>query len=121
MALSVTSQSAPYVDKLYVETDANAVANDAVTAGAATIYIVDIDNSNNSSAVYAKLFNHAAPTEGTTEPNFIFKAPKQTRQTITITEGSNFATNVSFMCVTGRETASQIAPTNKVTLRLMAE
>lgn len=121
MAVSVTTQTAPYVDNLYVDTQANGTAEDAVSGGAATIYIVDIDNSNNSAAVYAKLFNHAAPTEGTTEPNFILKAPKQTRQVVTITEGSNFATNLSFMCVTGRETASTTSPPNNVTIRLMAE
>jgi len=121
MAVSVTTQTAPYVDKLFVDTQANGTAEDAVSAGAATIYIVDIDNSNNSSAVYAKLFDHASPTEGTTEPDFILKAPKQTRQVVTISEGSYFSTNLSFMCVTGRETASTTAPPNNVTIRLMAE
>jgi CelD/BcsL family acetyltransferase involved in cellulose biosynthesis len=122
MAVSVTSQSNPYVDKLIVDTEANATAEFNVLTGAATIYIVDIDNSNNTgSAAYAKLWNNTNPSVGTTEPDFILKAPKGVRQVVTISSGSNFATGLSFACVTGAETANQTNPTNKVTMRVMAE
>lgn len=121
MAVSVTNQNDPYVDKLVVDTQANSTAEDDVLNGNARVYIVDIDNSNNSVAAYAKLFNAANPTEGTTEPDMILKAPSQTRMAVSITEGTQFSTNLSFMCVTGSATSSLVSPTNSVTIRIMAE
>lgn len=120
MPVSVSSQNNPYVDKLIVDTTANATAEDDVLPGAGTVYIVDIDNTNNSIPAYAKLFN-SAPTEGTTEPSMMLKAPKNVRQTVTITEGIAFSSQISFMCVSGSATNSLVAPTNNVTVRIMAE
>tara|TARA_R100001594_G_scaffold84367_1_gene118886 strand:- start:660 stop:1043 length:384 start_codon:yes stop_codon:yes gene_type:complete len=127
MAVSVSSQTTPFVDKLIVDTDANATGEDSIFSGAAAnVYIVDIDNSNNSTAeVYAKLFNNANPTVGgnssPTEPDVIIPAPKSTRQTVTVGDGINFSSDFSFACTAGAETASNNNPSITVTVRIMAE
>ena len=121
MATSVTTQLSPYVDKLVVDTQANGVKEANVLSGAATCYIFDIDNSNNTSATFFKAYNHANPTIGTTEPDIIILAPKQTRQTVSLTDGIALGTGLSFVCVTSNLTNSTANPTNDVTVRIMAE
>lgn len=127
MAVSVTSQITPYVDKLIVDDDADETGEDAVFGGAAaTIYIVDIDNKNNATAAnYAKLYNNGNPTVGgsnaPTEPDLIFLAPKGVRQTVTIGGGITFPSDLSFACTNGAETASNVGPATSVTMRIMAE
>ena len=124
MAVSVTSQTDPYVDKLIVDTDANATAEDNVLPGASTCYIFDTDNSNNSTAVYAKFYDTGANTItviGTHEPHIMMLVPANTRQVVTISSGIAFAARLSFGCVVGKATANAVAPTNPVTIRVMAE
>ena len=125
MAVSITSQTAPYVDKLIVDTDANQTAETNVLSGGATTFIFDVDNSDNTYSVYAKFFNNANPTIGgnssATAPDIILLCPKQTRQTVTVGDGIYFGTSLSFACTTGADTANQTPPANSVTIRLMAE
>ena len=126
MAHSVSSQLSPYVDKLIVDTTANATAETAIFSGAAaTIYIIDIDNSKNSSTSTAKLFNHANPTidgsNSSTQPDIILTIPKQSRQTVTIDDGINFSSDFSFACTAGGSTTNNSNPQSAVTMRIMAE
>ena len=121
MATSLTSQNSPYVDKLFVDTQSNNTIIDNILSGGATSYIIDIDNSNNGSAVYTKFWNNVNASIGTTEPNMIIKAPNNVRQVVTISEGFYFGSALSSATVTGKDTASTNSPTNDVTLRIMAE
>jgi len=121
MAVSVTSQTDPYVDKLIVDTDANATAEDNVLTGAATCYILDTDNSNNSTAVYAKFFNTTNATTGTTEPDILMLVPANVRQVLTVSSGVVFAAGLSIACVAGKATSNAVSPTNSITIRVMAE
>ena len=121
MPVSVTSQTAPYVDKLIVDTDADATAEDNVLTGAAATYIFDVDNSNNSSAVYAKFFNVTNATTGTTEPSIQMLVPANVRQVLTIPSAVAFSAGLSFACVAGSATANAVSPVNSVTIRVMAE
>jgi len=123
MATSVTSQSDPYVDKLVVDTQANATPENHVLGSAAANYIFDVDNSNNSAAVYAKFFDIgvAGVTVGTTEPSILMLVPANTRQVLTVSSGVAFATGLSFACVAGKATSNAVNPVNNVTIRVMAE
>tara|TARA_R110000787_G_scaffold14939_1_gene45950 strand:- start:648 stop:1013 length:366 start_codon:yes stop_codon:yes gene_type:complete len=121
MAVSVTSQTAPYVDKLVVDTDANATAEDNTLTGAATGYIFDVDNGNNSAPVYAKFFNTTNATTGTTEPSVLMLVPGNVRQVLTVSSGVAFSAGLSFACVAGSATANAVSPVNSVTIRVMAE
>ena len=125
MAVSITTQTDPYVDKLIVDIDANATVEPAAMASSSTSYIWDIDNTSNSATVCAKFFNHANPTldgsNSSTEPSVLIVVPKQTRQTVTVSDGVVFATALSFACTAGAATTSNTSPANAVTIRIMAE
>ena len=135
MAVSVTSQTNPYVDKLIVDTQANSTVEAAVFSGSGgTTYIIDIDNSNNSAACALRLYNNGNPTHdgsgSSTEPDILIPCPKQTRQSVTITGFSNngatadgvaFGGDYSFACTTSGATATNTSPQNNVTVRIMAE
>ena len=126
MAVSITSQTSPYVDKLIVDTETDNTANTAVFSGAAaTMYIYDIDNSDNVSAAVGKFYDNANPTVGgnssPTEPDIILTVPKLVRQTVTVHDGITFGSDFSFACTVGADTANAVPPTNKVTFRIMAE
>ncbi len=126
MAVSVSSQLNPLVDKLVVETECNTTVTQNVLSGGATSYIFDADNSNNANQVAVlKAFNHANPTldgsNSSTEPDLLFTIPAGTRQTVTISDGIYFGTALSFACTTGASTTSNTSPTNPVTVRIMTE
>jgi hypothetical protein len=119
MTLSVSDQVSPVGNKLVVDTDCNATAKNSVTGSAGTIYQIDIDNSNNvTEAVFLKIYDDAAPTVGTTAPDFVIKVPTNQRRSMAIPEGFDF-TNLSIACVTAGGTAGVTDPTTAVTVRMV--
>lgn len=126
MAFTKTTQLDPYVDNLIVELDANRTVQAAILGGAAaTIYIIDIDNTNTGAASVFKAYNNANPTlDGSSnshEPDIIITAPKNVRQTVTIRDGINFPTDFSFALVTGAATTNYASPAQVTAVRIMAE
>lgn len=105
---------------LVKDTDADATAENDVNTGAATVYIIKVDNVNNGSqAVFLKLYNNVAPTVGTTAPDMVWRVPGGAAPTIMIAEGINFATGLSFACVTAGGTGGTTSPTNDVAVSLV--
>ena len=130
MANSVTTQSNPYVDNLIVDTDSNGTPENNVLSGGATCFIFDIDNSNNTVPTYLKVWNDASPTNNSDECDLLFLAPKQVRQTVTVTgalangtvsDGIYLGTALTFASTTAATLAGVTNPTNSVTVRIMAE
>ena len=121
MALSVSTQVSPVASKLAVQTSATSTADADVFGGAATIFMVDVDNAlNPAQDVYLKLWNDAGPTVGTTPPDFIFFLPQGVRRQLVLTEGLAFDTAVSFACVTVGGTTGTTSPTAAVVVRVVA-
>lgn len=119
MTLSVSDQVSPVGNKLVVDTDCNATAKNSVTGAAGTAYQIDIDNSGNAiEAVFFKIYDNAAPTVGTTAPDFIIKVPANQRRGMAIPEGLDF-NNLSIACVTAGGTAGITDPSVAVTVRLV--
>ena len=123
MAFSVSSQSNPYVDKIITATTALAAGDKDIFSGAgANCFIADMNNSNNAQhASYLKLYDGANPTIGTTEPDLLLKAPKATRQTVTISDGISLGAALSFNLTKNPATSDQTNATNSVAVRIMAE
>jgi len=126
MAFTKTTQLDPYVDNLIVDTDANKNVQQAILGGAAaTIYIVDIDNSDGGSSVVFKAYDNANPTldgsNSSTEPDIIITAPKNVRQTVTIRDGINLPSDFSFALVSGAATTNYSSPATTTAVRVMAE
>ena len=89
-----------------------------VSASATTLYLIRVDNSRNSSAVWFKAWNNAAPTVGTTAPDCIFKCPAGKVKTALIPRGMAFGTACSIACLTSWGTAGTTSPPSDVTVEL---
>lgn len=86
-----------------------------VGPGAATVYLVNVDNTGNAAQkVYLKLYNATAPTIGTTAPDKVIPIPGGTVQKVAFPEGIAFATGLSMACVTAGGTGGVTSPTNPV-------
>lgn len=120
MSLSVSTQASPIGTKLVQETAAGATPDNNVTGAAGSIYLLDIDNSNNSdNPAYLKVYDNAAPVVGTTAPDLIVRVPANQRRSMAIPEGWAF-TALSFACVISGGTAGSTGPTNPVPVRIVA-
>jgi hypothetical protein len=118
MTLSISTQVSPIGSKLIVDTSVTATSKNAVTGEAGTIYMIDIDNTLNTSASYFKIYDVAAPTVGTSIPDHVFKIPSSQRRCIAVPEGLDF-TNLSYACTTAGGTAGSTGPTSAVTVRMV--
>lgn len=117
MAESISPLSLSSSLLVFRETDLDATANNDIfdTAAADRIYLLHLDNTANAAqAEYAKLYNSAAPTVGTTAPDMIIPLAAGATVDVAIVGGYNFATNCSIACVTAAGTAGAVSPTADV-------
>src|SRR5574341_876168 len=115
--MAVTKQDMDLTTGLTIvrDTDADATGEMYMNSGAATLWLVSIDNTANASAKsYFKLWNATAPTVGTTAPDMIIPAPGGATVTLAIPEGLSFATGISAACVTAGGTGGITGPTSDV-------
>ena len=109
---------------LYIDEDSNGTAETNITAGVPTVYQWQVDNTLNSAASYSKGWDNAAPTVGTTAPNWIIPAPSGQRVTMIATKsvggGAPMQTALSVATVTAPGTAGTTGPTSDVELRIAA-
>ena len=99
------------------DTDADATSEANVNTGAATLYLLSIDNTANASAKsFLKLYDATAPTIGTTAPDMIIPVPGGATVTLAITEGLAFLTGLSFACLTTGGTGGITGPTSDVSV-----
>lgn len=119
--MALTKQQMALTSGLYKIEDSsvNATAVNDVLTGAATLYWAKISNVLNSSAVYFKMWNAAAPTVGTTAPDKIIPVAAYKTVTVGCLEGVAFGTGLSYACVTTAGTAGTTNPTNAVTLEMV--
>jgi len=119
MTLSVSTQVSPVGTKLIKDTDAGATAQTDVTGTAGSIFMIDVDNTaNGADAAYLKIYDDAAPTVGTTDPDHIFRIPVNQRRTIVAPDGLDFSA-LSYAVVTSPGTPGTTAPANTVTLSMV--
>lgn len=117
MTLAVSTQAPPVAAVLIVQTSATATADNDVANGAITLSVVDVDNTANAAAAYLKLYDHAAPTVGTTPPDVVLRVAAGQRRAAVWPEGLAF-TALSFACVTAGGTAGTTSPASAVPVRL---
>ncbi len=94
---------------LYVIRDSSAdVTPDLdVTTGAATLYVLEVDNTLNTAKSYFKAYNSATVTVGTTEPALVLPVEASTKQKFSWHDptrasegGLAFATALSYLVTT---------------------
>ena len=117
MSLSVSTQVNPVGAKLVQQTSATSTPDVNVTGSSTTVYMIDIDNSSNSSASYVKFYD-SSPTVGTTAPVEIVRVPASQQRVRVITEGSDYSM-LSFACVTTPGNSGTTSPTNPVIIRIV--
>ena len=84
----------------HVATDATPTStHQTLTAGAATIYAVHIDNTANSTKAYLKFYNTGSPTVGTTEPSVVLMAPASGSLQYSFLEGIILGAACTYACV----------------------
>jgi hypothetical protein len=97
-----------------------AVGNPTGMSSGGTLYYVEVDNTvNTGAAIYFKIFDHAAPTIGTTEPEIVLKIAAGQRQYMIVPGGYplNTAASYAAMAVASNSAASPTAPSSAVTIR----
>ena len=90
-----------------------------VTGAVATFFGIYIDNTANSAASYVKIYNHAGPTVGTTDPDFVFVCPASVSRQYTMAGGVALDTALSYACTTTGGTAGAVSPTSAVLIRIL--
>ncbi len=99
------------------EIDSDATPQEDVNSGAATLYLISIDNTANAAQKnYLKLYNSLTATVGTTAPDIIIPVPGGSTVTVAMPEGVSFATGLSFATVTTAGTAGATNPTSDVSV-----
>ncbi len=112
---SVTPQASPLAASLVDIPDLDETVCPNVTGGAGVMYMIDIDNTGNAGEeVYVKAYDDAAPTVGTTEPNWIFRVAAGVRRVYVITEGTAFTVALSLAAVTTPGLTGTTGPTSDV-------
>ena len=122
MAVAINDMSVASGLKIVRDADADGTIEADINGGAATLWLVLIDNTgNDTDNVYLKLWDAATATVGTTAPNMSVHA--YAGQTITLAclpAGVSFGTDISFAFVTnGGGTAGTSPPTNAVAVALV--
>lgn len=118
MATFKTAQLGPFGANVFGDTDANATASDAITGGAKTVYLVDISNPS-AEKVYAKLYNNASPTVGTTAVDGLFPCEAGSTIAYVFPDGLNYATNVSIACVQEAGDGGTTNPSSTVVVKIL--
>ena len=117
MAVYVTPQQGPIANtKIIVDTAATATAVNNTT-GAGNLYMVEIDNSSYSTAVYFKLADATSATPGTTAATMVFYCPASSKRSYVFPEGIAFSNGFSHWCTTAAAESSEAAPSTKPTVR----
>ena len=120
MAASQVSLGFAPGTKIFTETDLENTAV-AVIAAAATIYMIEIDNTANPAQVnYVKLYDTAgAITVGTTVPDWVIRIPAGVKRSISMADGFAMANGIAAACVTAGGTGGTSSPTSSVVVKMV--
>ena len=119
MAVSVTNLGSPLAIKLVVNDDTDGGGDDNVTGASGNIFLVEIDNTNNTLITYVRLYDATSATIGSTTPEIVFPAPAGTKLTYAIPQGVAFGTGISMAACTTGGTAGNTNPGGTVTVRIL--
>ena len=117
MAITLTTQRNPLGSKLVQDTAVTIDAVDNTTQGTGNLYMVEIDNSSYSTAVYFKLADATSCTPGTTAATMVFYCPASSKRSYVFPEGIAFSNGFSHWCTIAAAEASVAPPTTKPTVR----
>ena len=110
---------------LVVDFNANtSVASNVTGNSSGSLYLVDVDNTANSStSAYVRIKDAASANSnsaGTLTPHFMFVAPPGAKTSYAMPEGQVYSAGLSMWCTTSNAAQNTSAPTNAVIVRLVA-
>jgi len=117
MAVTVTNQTTPLGSKIVQDTAATNSAVDNSTGGSGTLYMVEVDNTGYSTAVYLKMADTTNATAGTTASTMVLFCPASVKRSYVFPEGIAFSSGFSHWCTTGAAESDTSAPATPPTVR----
>ncbi len=109
----------PVGTSIITDSSVNATVQANVTGTNSTIYAVEVDNTNNSTAVYFKIFDLALPTIGSSIPVYKLKIPGLTKLPFDFIDGMEMSIAISYACTTESTATGVTAPTRAVTMTML--
>ena len=121
MAAEITALFDPLGTRVLRDTAVTNSAVNGLTNASSTIYAIEFDNSMNSAVTYFKMYEHASPTIGTTDPSFILKAAASTKEYFSMPTGMDHNTALTYMATTtqANNVGSPSAPSNACTVNIL--
>jgi len=119
MAYTTTVIPSQLGSTLVTNIDTDTTESEGVFSGQTkSLYIVEIDNSNNTHISYVKVAKDAAITVGTSDPHFVFPVPALAKICYTIGAGIPIPA-LSFWAVKEAGVTGATAPDKAVTVKLL--
>lgn len=109
--------------KVAIESDAEKTGTSNIFAGPCTVPLIVVDNTANAAeAEYLKVYDHVAPTYGTTEPNWVFPIAAGAVVTIPLRlpVGTVFSNGISIACAQEGGKTTDTDPTAAVKVHIFA-
>jgi hypothetical protein len=125
MAATTTAAITKLGGILVVDFDSDtSVASNVTGNTSGSLYLVDVDNTANSStSAYVRIKDAASANSnslGTLTPHFMFVAPPGMKTSYVMPEGQVYSAGLSMWCTTSNAVQNTSAPTNAVIVRLVA-
>jgi|TARA_Y100000034_G_scaffold93640_1_gene113376 hypothetical protein len=124
MAVYTVSNPTAIASKLVFDASADATddadGDNVTSATSGAVYLVQIDNSKNTTDVYLKIADASSAAPGTTTPGFVFYAPASRVASYTLPAGHLYSSGVSIWCTTGAAKTDATSPAKAVEVRIMA-
>ena len=112
--LTSTGQASPLATKIFKIATANNTANANFTGSTGTLFMIQIDNTANSSASFVKLVDATSATVGTTAPSLCFMVPASQQRSFLMPKGIAFSAGFTLFCTTSAGTAGTTSPSSAV-------
>jgi len=125
MAATTISTFTALAGKLVTDDSIGSGINNATGATSGRIYMVEGDNTLNTSAMYLKIIDNAqtdigtSTANGTGTPHLMFYLPKGKSITYVIPEGHAYTAGVSVWCVSDPTVGNQSVPESEVKINLI--
>ena len=119
MAFTTTTVPTNLGSTLVTNIETNATESEGVFSGQnKNMYLVEIDNSDNTHITYVKIAKDAAVTVGTSDPHYIFPVPAASTITYAIGTGIEIPA-LSFWAVQEAAVGGTTSPTNPVSVKIL--
>ena len=122
--MAVTTSTVPnrLADTLVIDSSTDNTSEDNVFSGAVTLYTVQIDNSDNPTAVYVKAGDTTSMTPASNNPDYVFYAAGNQKISYISAAGIALSTGFSFWGTTTQANATaQTSPDPAPTVKLLGQ